>query len=266
MARQKFGQHFLVDANIIERILRVVAPAAGDVMLEIGPGRGALTAGLLDGVGDGALEAVEIDADLAAHLNNTVGAVGDNKHWRLHRADIMQFDFGALRETPKRRIVGNLPYQISGPLLMRLLTKVDRVSDMHFMLQLEVAERLCADVGDASYSALSVLVGSRATCEKLFEVEPAAFAPPPEVRSAFVRLTPKATTQATNDLPWEVFEELVRAVFTQRRKKLWRALDGRLNIAQIEALGIDPHCRPQSLSVKDYEHIARAAHPNGGRV
>lgn len=263
MARQRFGQHFLVDETVIARILRVVSPTPSDVFLEIGPGRGALTIGLLAAIGDGMLEAVEIDERMAAHLRaNIPPHLGDDKRWHLHIADILRFDFDALREAPKRRIVGNLPYQISSPLLTRLLAEADRIADMHFMLQLEVAERLCAAVGSAHYSALSVLVSCRAACEKLFEVEPSSFAPPPEVRSAFVRLTPRASPAELDVADWGAFEDLVRRAFTQRRKKLWRALDGYLDAAQIAALGIDPHCRPQNVSAADYARLARARNEN----
>lgn len=263
MARQKLGQHFLTDRGVVERIMRTLAPSDGDTVLEIGPGRGALTHDLVELVGGGVLEAVEIDAALVKRLRESIGRGERREHFRLHHADVMQFDFGALRAPRRLRIVGNLPYQLSGPLLMRLLAEARHAADMHFMLQLEVAERVCAEVGDAAYSALSVLVAVRAERVLLFDVDAEAFAPPPEVRSAFVRLVPKRAPDVA-DADWPAFERWVREVFTMRRKKLRRALSGRLDAAQIESLGLDPDCRPQNLSADDYVRIAQIAQIAGG--
>lgn len=254
MARQKLGQHFLTDAAVVAHILRVVAPAPDDTILEIGPGRGALTRGLLEALDGGRLETVEVDGGLVKHLRTVIGA---HDNWRAHHADIMQFDFGALPAKPRLRIVGNLPYQLSGPLLMRALGEARHAADMHFMLQLEVAERLCAKVGDPHYSALSVLAHTRAACVKLFEVEAEAFEPPPEVRSAFVRLKPEPAPKIT-DAQWLAFERLVRDIFARRRKKLSSALNKHLSPAQIKTLKLNPNDRPQNLSADDYIRIAQA--------
>jgi len=233
--RKRFGQHFLHDPRVLARIVDAIDPKPGDFIVEIGPGEGALTTGLLARVGR--LEVIELDRDLAARFSDD--------RIRVHQADALAFDFGQF--PAGMRIVGNLPYNISTPLLFHLARFADRVRDMHFMLQLEVVERMVAAPSTPEYGRLSVALQARFRMTKLFNVSKGAFRPPPKVESAVVRLFPL-------EKPLEVDEALLRKAFSARRKQLRNALG--LAEDDYEKLGIDPRLRPENLSPEDYARLS----------
>jgi len=235
--RKRFGQHFLHDPRVLARIVDAIAPAPNDLLVEIGPGEGALTAPLIERAGK--LEAVEVDRDLAAEL----AARFPPFKLTVHCADALEFDFA--RFPAGLRLVGNLPYNISTPFLFHLAQYASRVRDMHFMLQLEVVERMVAAPSTAEYGRLSVALQARFAMEKLFTVAKGAFRPPPKVESAVVRLVPLAR-------PLHVDDELLRKAFSARRKQLRNALPG-IDFARV---GIDPQLRPENLSPQDYARIS----------
>jgi len=243
--RKRFGQHFLHDAGVVRRIVEAIAPAADDFIVEIGPGEGVLTYPLAERAAR--LEAIEIDRDLAAAL-----AAGRIK---VHVADALEFDFDRLPQGV--RIVGNLPYNISTPLLFRLARCAQRVRDLHFMLQREVVERMVAQPSTAAYGRLSVMLQARFRMQMLFRVAAGAFRPPPRVESAVVRMTPLAEPL---DRAAPRFADLVRRAFSARRKTLRNALG--LAAQDLAALGIDPRLRPENLAPQDYVRIARHAEYN----
>ncbi|WP_404471404.1 16S rRNA (adenine(1518)-N(6)/adenine(1519)-N(6))-dimethyltransferase RsmA [Vreelandella venusta] len=250
-ARKRFGQNFLRDLGIISRIVRSIGPREGDRLVEIGPGQGALTAPLLEATGK--LEVIELDRDLIPGLRvqffNYPGFV-------IHEGDALKFDFAALKgDGPALRVVGNLPYNISTPLIVHLLTMGTAIADMHFMLQKEVVERLAAEPGSTDWGRLSVMAQYYCHVDQLFIVPPEAFVPRPKVDSAIVRLTPHDNLPHVADDPALLFE-LVKLAFGQRRKTLRNNLKGRVSAATLEALGIDPARRPQTLSVAEYVAIA----------
>lgn len=250
MARKRFGQHFLADRHFVERIVAAIDPRPGDRLVEIGPGLAALTAPLLERVDH--LEAVEIDRDLARRLRERFPA----ERLTVHEADALAFDFGRLGAD--LRVVGNLPYNISTPLLFRFEACAAAVRDLHFMLQREVVERMVAAPGTRAYGRLSVMLQYRFVPERLFDIPPGAFQPPPKVMSSFVRLTPRVP------LPWPardeaLLRELVTAAFGQRRKMLRNAVAGFLGEAELEALGLDPRARPETLAVESFLRIAERA-------
>jgi 16S rRNA (adenine1518-N6/adenine1519-N6)-dimethyltransferase len=225
---------------VVRRIVAAIAPAAGDFIVEIGPGQGVLTLPLLALAAR--MEVIEIDRDLAAALP------GDRV--KVHVADALEFDFGVF---PKGvRIVGNLPYNISTPLLFHLARYADRLRDMHFMLQLEVVERMVARHSTPAYGRLSVMLQTRFAMEKILRVGPGAFKPPPKVDSAVVRMVPLA---APLDCDEKIFERVVREAFSARRKTLRNALS--LEAADYAELGLDPRLRPENLSPADYVRVAR---------
>lgn len=231
--RKRFGQHFLHDPGVLARLVAAIAPRPGEFIVEIGPGEGALTRPLAERAG--ALHVIELDRDLARGLSGPGITV--------HQGDALEFDFGAL--PPGLRVVGNLPYNISTPLLFYLARYAGRVRDMHFMLQREVVERMVAAPSTAQYGRLSVALQARFRMEKLFAVAAGAFRPAPKVESAVVRLVPL-------EHPLELDEALLRRAFSARRKTLRNALAG----IDLAALGIDPGLRPENLSVADYARIA----------
>ena len=235
--RKRFGQHFLHDPRVLARIVDAVSPSTGEFLVEIGPGEGALTGPLIERAGK--LEAIELDRDLAS------GLAGRFPPFKLtvHCADALEFDFA--RFPPGMRLVGNLPYNISTPLLFHLARYAGRVRDMHFMLQLEVVERMVAAPSTAAYGRLSVALQARFAMERLFNVSKGAFRPPPKVESAVVRLTP--LTQ-----PLHVDEALLRKAFSARRKQLRNALPG----VDFARAGIDPRLRPENLSPQDYARLS----------
>ena len=250
-ARRRFGQHFLHDPSVLERIVAAVAPRAGDTLLEIGPGRGALTA-LLLACACRTLDAVEIDRDLAAMLRERFAR---EPRFTLHEADALRFDFAALAATRGRlRVIGNLPYNISTPLLFHLLESAPVIADLHVMLQREVIERMAAAPGDAAYGRLTVMLAPWVQVEPLFDVGPGAFQPPPRVWSAVARLTVRPAPR----FPVHPrYAALVAAAFAHRRKTLRNALRGQVTAAQIERCGVDPAARPETLAPETFNALAQ---------
>ncbi|MCQ3923728.1 MAG: 16S rRNA (adenine(1518)-N(6)/adenine(1519)-N(6))-dimethyltransferase [Rhodocyclaceae bacterium] len=247
VARKRFGQNFLVSAGIVAKIVEAIRPQPGDLLVEIGPGLGALTEPLLARLDH--LHVVEIDRDLIARLRQRF--IPDRL--TVHEGDALQFDFFALG--PGLRVAGNLPYNISTPLLFHLAACADGVRDMHFMLQREVVERMVAAPGGAEYGRLSVMLQYRFEMERLFRVPPGAFNPAPKVESAVVRMVPRP--RATMDASDEVLlGEVVKSAFAQRRKMLRNTLREHLNEEDWVALGLDPRRRAEELAVGDYVRIA----------
>lgn len=249
--RKRFGQNFLRDRNMIDRIVAAIAPQPDQHMVEIGPGQGAMTTPLLRQCGR--LDAIEIDRDLANTLLRDHR--GDDR-FLLHEADALRFDFGALREQQPLRVVGNLPYNISTPLIFHLLGFAGVIQDMHFMLQREVVDRLAAAPGSKQYGRLSVMAQHACRVEKLFDVPPDAFVPRPRVMSAIVRLTPKP------DFTMGELEQqlalVCRDAFGQRRKTLRNSLKPHIDAEALAALGIAADNRAEQLTVADFVRIARA--------
>jgi len=255
-ARKRFGQHFLHDPGIIGRIVAAIGPRRDDRMVEIGPGLGAITVPLLQRLQH--LDAIEIDRDAIRHL----GAASDRAALSIHEADVLDFDFGALRGAgPLLRLVGNLPYNISTPLLFRLIRQREHVLDMHFMLQKEVVDRMAAAAGDGHYGRLTVMLAPWLKVEPLFDIGPGAFRPPPRVTSTFVRLTPHAVPPFRLEQPLR-FGHVVAAAFSQRRKTLRNSLKTLLNEAQIRAAGIDPTARAEVISPAGFAQLADLVIPS----
>ena len=250
--RRRFGQHFLHDPAIIERILGALDARAGEHLVEIGPGRGALTRQLL-ALPDVSFDAIEIDRDLSARLR---AEFRDAPRQQLHSADVLEFDFRALARARggRLRLIGNLPYNISTPLLFRLLEQADALSDLTVMLQREVAARLSAAPGESDYGRLGIMLSAGFEVSRLFEVGPGAFQPPPRVWSAVVRLRVRPTPRFAVS---PHFAPLVAAAFAARRKTLRNALGGFLTRAQIEACGIDPGARPETLAPEAFNTLAQ---------
>jgi 16S rRNA (adenine1518-N6/adenine1519-N6)-dimethyltransferase len=234
--RKRFGQHFLHDPGVLARLVEAIGVARNDFVVEIGPGEGALTRPLLERAEK--LHVIELDRDLAARL-----AADFPEKLVVHQADALEFDFTLF--PPGMRLLGNLPYNISTPLLFHLGKFATRVRDMHFMLQLEVVERMVAAPSTAAYGRLSVSLQARFRMKKLFKVSKGAFRPPPKVESAVVRLEPLAQRL-------EIDEDLLRKAFSARRKTLKNALPG----VDFVSLGIDPKLRPENLSPQDYARIS----------
>ena len=250
-ARKRFGQNFLHDPGVIERIVRAINPAPDDALVEIGPGLGALTEELL--ALNPRLQVVELDRDLIPVLRTKFFNYPD---FRIHEADALKFDFRSLvRDGQPLRIVGNLPYNISTPLIFHLLSQSGVVKDMHFMLQKEVVERLAAQPGGGDWGRLSIMVQYHCRVEHLFDVGPGAFNPAPKVDSAIVRLIPHATVPHPAD-DVEVLEILVRDAFNQRRKTLRNTLKSLLSAEEIEAEGIDPGTRPEQVDLAGFVRLA----------
>ncbi len=246
--RKALGQHFLHDPGVIARILAAIAPQPDDRMVEIGPGLGALTRPLLAHVRH--LHLVEIDRDLAARWRAEAAA---GLPISVHEADALAFDFAALG--PGLRVVGNLPYNISTPLLFHLAAAAGHLRDLHLMLQKEVVERMAATPGTPAYGRLSVMMQARFRVVKLFNVPPGCFNPPPKVDSAVVRLIPLAEAERPCRNP-ERFATLVALAFGQRRKTLRNTLKGMVDAATFAALGIDPGRRGETLSVAEFAALA----------
>lgn len=247
--RKRFGQNFLTDDGIIAAIISAVRPQQSDNLVEIGPGLGALTGPLLAGLDR--LQVIEIDRDLIARLHGLYPP----ERLVVHAGDVLEFDFAALGND--LRVVGNLPYNISTPLLFRLAAYADHIRDIHVMLQREVVDRMVAAPGDSEFSRLSVMLQYRFDMEKLIEVPAESFDPAPKVESAVVRLTPLAPLPypARNET---VLAEVVSRAFAQRRKTLRNTLRGMVSAEQLAALGIDAGARAQELSVAEFVRIADA--------
>ena len=257
-AKKHLGQNFLHERGVIAKIVQAVDPRPGDAIVEIGPGQGALTFPLLDR--HGALTAIEFDRDLHAPLQAAARAHGE---LRLVEGDVLDVDFGALaRELApadgRIRLVGNLPYNLSSPILFHALEHAGVVRDMHFMLQKEVVERMAAPPGSKVYGRLSVMLQAYCTVAPLFTVPPGAFRPAPKVDSAVVRLVPRPTG-SIGIRDRARFAAIVRAAFGQRRKTLRNALAGTLDADAIVAAGLDPGARAEQLSVADFVRLAGLA-------
>ena len=249
--RKRFGQNFLRDESIIEAIARAIAPTNSDHIVEIGPGEGALTQALISG--ECRLDAIELDRDLRTRL---LAGFSTYPGFTLHSADALDFDFASLATDDTRlRVVGNLPYNISTPLIFNLLEQAQIINDMHFMLQLEVVERLAASPGSKDWGRLGVMTQFRCEVEQLFEVPPEAFYPPPKVRSAVVRLTPHPEPQYPNVDPASLGRVVTQA-FSQRRKTLRNNFKGMMEDDDFGGLAIDPSARAETLSIADFVAIA----------
>lgn len=253
-ARKRFGQNFLQDQGVIRRIIRAINPKPGQHLVEIGPGLGALTEELLAGCGE--LDVVELDRDLIPKLQRQFDSYGDKL--QIHEADALKFDFASLAGDQRPlRVVGNLPYNISTPLIFHLLSYSGLFEDMYFMLQKEVVNRLAALPGDNAYGRLGIMAQYYCEVSSLFVVNPEAFDPKPKVDSAIVKLRPYAEPPHPADNV-DDFAMLVRTAFGQRRKTLRNNLKKVLPAERIEALGIDPGLRPEKLSLSEFVQLANS--------
>ncbi len=250
-AKKKFGQNFLVDQQIVADIIKTIRPEPEDNMVEIGPGLGALTRPLLQKLNR--LHVVEIDRDIIARLENDYPQDNPGSKLIVHAGDALEFDF-ALLSAPLR-IVGNLPYNISSPLLFHFASYAGRITDMHFMLQNEVVERMVAEPSTPEYGRLSVMLQYRFQMEKLLDVPPESFRPAPKVDSAIVRMIPLPTSEIAvrNE---KLFAAIVRTAFGQRRKTLRNTLRSHLGEEDFEKLGIDAQLRAENLGVTEFTKVA----------
>ena len=247
--RKRFGQNFLVDPTTIQSLVSAIAPSQSDSILEIGPGLGALTKPLLSKLNQ--LEVVELDRDLLCHLEKLPTT---EQQLIIHHIDALKFNFS---DTPHpRRIVGNLPYNISTPLIFHLLDQLPFIIDMHFMLQKEVVERLCAKSGDRNFGRLSAMVQSKCSTELLLHVSADSFSPKPKVDSAFLRLTPLKNQIVPEHLS-QSFQDIVKKCFSQPRKTLANNLKNIIPRETIESNGIDPSIRPQQLQLEQLVLLAK---------
>ena len=256
-ARKRFGQNFLVDHGVIDSIVATIGPARGQRMVEIGPGLGALTEPLIARLAtpESPLHAVELDRDLIGRLQQRFGALLE-----LHAGDALAFDFRSLAapgDKPSLRIVGNLPYNISSPLLFHLMTFADAVIDQHFMLQNEVVERMVAEPGTKAFSRLSVMLQYRYVMEKMLDVPPESFQPPPKVDSAIVRMIPYEPHELP-DVDPVLLGEVVTAAFSQRRKMLRNTLGDYRETIDFDGLGFDLARRAEDVGVAEYVGVAQA--------
>jgi 16S rRNA (adenine1518-N6/adenine1519-N6)-dimethyltransferase len=250
-AKKRYGQHFLHDPGTIDKIVRAIGPAPGQRIVEIGPGRGAITAPLLAAAGQ--LDVVEIDPDVVPPLRERCAGRGE---LRVHLADALEFDFTALRGGgPKLRLAGNLPYNVSTPLLFHFIAHLGAIEDMHFMLQREVVARMAAAPGNGDYGRLTVMLAPVVQVEPLFDIGTGAFSPPPKVVSTFFALRPHV--RPPFDLPNpRAYARVVAAAFSKRRKTLRNSLAGVLTAESIVAAGIDPGARPETLSPAQFAALA----------
>jgi 16S rRNA (adenine1518-N6/adenine1519-N6)-dimethyltransferase len=249
VARKRFGQNFLTDNHVLSDIIDAIGPRRGQAMVEIGPGLAAMTALLLKQLDH--MHVVELDRDLVARLEEAY----PREHLTVHSGDALKFDFGSIPvpEGQKLRVVGNLPYNISSPLLFHLAEFAHLVEDQHFMLQKEVVERMVAEPGTKAYSRLSVMLQWRYDMAMLFIVPPTAFDPPPQVDSAIVRMVP-----TRRQLPCDAkrLEAVVAKAFSQRRKVIRNCLAGMFTEAQLVEAGIDPGLRPEAVTLEQYVALA----------
>ena len=250
VARKRFSQNFLVSPGIIHRIVDAIGPRAGDTVVEIGPGLGAITDPLLERIDH--LHVVEIDRDLIARLRSRFPP----ERLTIHEGDALEFDFGALKAQGPLKIVGNLPYNISSPLLFHLVAFAPLVHDMHFMLQKEVVDRMVAEPGSKDFGRLSVMLQYHYHMERMFIVPPGAFNPAPKVDSAIVRMIPKTGGAAEVAKDHPLFARVVTAAFSQRRKMLRNTLREFISEADLAALGITPTARAEDIAVADYVRLA----------
>ena len=249
VARKRFGQNFLTDSHVLNNIIDAIGPRRGQAMVEIGPGLAAMTALLLKDLDH--MHVVELDRDLVARLEKAY----PRERLTVHSGDALKFDFGSIPvpEGQRLRVVGNLPYNISSPLLFHLAEFAPLVEDQHFMLQKEVVERMVAEPGTKAYSRLSVMLQWRYDMELLFIVPPEAFDPPPQVDSAIVRMIPKRQMLACDG---ERLEKVVAKAFSQRRKVIRNCVAGMFTEAQLVEAGIDPGARPEAVGLEQYVALA----------
>ena len=249
VARKRFGQNFLTDDHVLNNIIDAIAPRRGQAMVEIGPGLAAMTALLLKQLDH--MHVVELDRDLVARLEKAY----PREKLTVHSGDALKFDFGSIPvpEGQKLRVVGNLPYNISSPLLFHLAAFSHLVEDQHFMLQKEVVERMVAEPGTKAYSRLSVMLQWRYDMAMLFIVPPTAFDPPPQVDSAIVRMVP---TRRQLPCDGKRLEAVVAKAFSQRRKVIRNCVAGMFTEAQLVEAGIDPGARPEAVSLEQYVALA----------
>lgn len=250
--RKRLGQHFLRDGNVIQRIVGAIGPQPGEALVEIGPGVGAITAPLLQRAGG--LDVIEVDSRVLPQLEQSCLGLGE---LRIHQQDVLRFELAELSRGGRLRLVGNLPYNVSSPILFHVLAAIDCVQDAHFMLQREVADRLVAKPAERDYGRLSVMVQYWCESQSLFRIGSGSFWPPPKVESSLVRLTPRRP-QAPAALEVAALDVVVRAAFGQRRKQLANALRGVLDPATIASCGIDPAARAETLSVREFVALADA--------
>jgi 16S rRNA (adenine1518-N6/adenine1519-N6)-dimethyltransferase len=257
-ARKRFGQHFLHDASVVTRIVRAIGARPGERIVEIGPGLGALTGALLEACEN--LDVIELDRDLAAKLQ---AEYAGDRRLRVHTGDALKVDFRQLASPGERlRVVGNLPYNLSTPLLFHLLDQAPVIADMHFMLQREVVGRLVAEPGGKDYGRLTVMVRLQCESEKLFDVGAGAFRPAPRVTSSVVRLRVRQQDAVElADLP--TFRRLVAHLFSRRRKTLRNSLRGQLSEDDLQKLNIDPTARPETLDLRGFAVLANALYGAG---
>jgi 16S rRNA (adenine1518-N6/adenine1519-N6)-dimethyltransferase len=254
-ARKRFGQNFLQDSRIIHQIVMAIDPLPTDHLIEIGPGQGAITQPLLDSHCQ--LDVVELDRDLVERLDTQFTHL---ERFTLHSADALSFDFSALKKTTPLRIIGNLPYNISTPLLFHLLSQASHIQDMHFMLQKEIVNRLEAQPGSKQFGRLSIMIQLYCQVEALFDVEPQCFHPRPKVMSSIVRLTPYPKSPYSID-DIVLFEKIVKNAFSQRRKTIRNTLKNICVDDDFQSANIDPGARAEALAIKDYvalsNHLSR---------
>ena len=256
-ARKRFGQHFLQDKNVVTRIVAAINPHLSDHIVEIGPGLGVLTEALLACVPE--LDAIELDRDIIPLLVERCASMGI---LTIHEADALQFDFRTLTSDERPlRIVGNLPYNISTPLMFHLIESNEIIRDMHFMLQKEVVNRLAAKPGKKDYGRLSVMMQYYCQVDSLFDVPPESFDPPPKVNSAVVRLVPHINPPVNVNNVKEL-EKVVGQAFSQRRKTLRNTLKPLLSSEKIQALGIDPVRRAETLTLDEFAVLTNAVTDN----
>ena len=252
-AKKRFGQNFLVDDSVIHSLINAIGPQRTDRILEIGPGLGAMTLPLLARLQQ--LEVIEIDRDLIARWQ-----ARNLEQLIIHQCDALKFDFrndlSADTDIRPRRLVGNLPYNISTPLIFHILEQAEAVQDMHFMLQKEVVDRLCARCGDRQYGRLAVMVQSRCQTQKLLEIAPESFSPAPKVTSAFVCLEPLSEPMVADTMQ-SLFAQLVQQAFAQPRKTIANNLREQLSADALRQLDIDPGARPQTISIEQLIRITQ---------
>lgn len=248
--RKRFGQNFLIDESVVDQIVAAVNPTSEEHLVEIGPGLGALTKELVRTKAK--LTLVELDRDLVSELQHQFGAMDSVQ---IVSADALKTDFTKFSSGEQLRIIGNLPYNISSPLLFHLVSHKAVIADMHFMLQKEVVNRITASPGSGDWGRLGIMLQFHFETEKLLNVPPGAFNPPPKVESAVVRLKPR--TQPLADIPSKDLEIVVRTAFNNRRKTLRNCLKNLIDTTALESLGIDPQARPETLALEDFIRIAR---------